>query len=93
MDARLVRQLQVLFRRFLCKGGNGVNVPVTAAAATIAVPLELPEPDGLYGVNVTPDWLTTVRVTAKLTTQFTVDFGTAAPGGGGLIDYIIFRME
>jgi hypothetical protein len=49
------------------------------------------EPDTAYGVVVTPNWLTDDRVTSKATTGFTVDFGTAAPGGGGAIDIVIVR--
>jgi hypothetical protein len=49
------------------------------------------EPDANYAVLVTPSWLTTHRVTSKATTGFTVDFGTAAPGGGGTIDIMMVR--
>lgn len=49
------------------------------------------EPDANYGVVVTPSWLTTVRVTGKLTTGFTVDFGTATPDANQTIDYVIVR--
>lgn len=93
LDARILTQLRLLFRRHLCPGGNGIAVVVPATDTTVDVPLAIAEQDTEYGVVVTPDWLTTVRVTSKTATQFTVDFGTAAPGGGGLIDYIVFRQE
>jgi hypothetical protein len=48
------------------------------------------EPDTNYAVIVTPNWLTTHRVTSKATTGFTVDFGTAAPAGA-TFDYFIVR--
>ena len=86
------RQLAVLFRRFLTRGGTGANVAIALAAATHVVPLPKTEPDALYGVLVTPSWLTTVRVTGKTTTQFTVDFGTAAPAGA-TIDFAVIRSE
>lgn len=48
------------------------------------------EPDASFAVLVTPNWLTTHRVTSKATTGFTVDFGTAAPAGA-TFDYIMVR--
>lgn len=48
------------------------------------------EPDTNYAVLITPNWLTTHRVTSKATTGFTVDFGTAAPANAAF-DYMIVR--
>lgn len=48
------------------------------------------EPDATYAVQVTPSWLTTVRVTSKTTAGFTIDFGTAAPAGA-TVDWFIVR--
>jgi hypothetical protein len=38
-------------------------------------------------IVVTPGWLTTFRVTGVSLTGFTIDFGTAAPGGGSTADW------
>ena len=89
---RFARQLAVLIRRYLTPGGTEHSLSVTAAAVTKAVTLAKPEQDASYGVLVTPNWLTTFRVTAKSKTGFTVDFGTAAPASAA-IDYLVFRKE
>jgi hypothetical protein len=50
------------------------------------------EPDANYGVMVTPNWNTTVWITRKATTGFTMNFGTAAPrDGSGMVDWLIVR--
>ncbi|MGI0010478.1 MAG: glycosyl hydrolase family 28-related protein [Nitrosopumilaceae archaeon] len=49
------------------------------------------EPDANYAVIITPSWLTTIRVTSKATTGFTVDFGTATPDANQTVDYFIIR--
>jgi hypothetical protein len=69
---------------------KGVNAPVTAGATSILITLPVTEPNNNYGVNVTPNWNTTVWVTGKTTTGFTVNFGTAAPSGA-MIDWHLFR--
>ena len=92
MDVRFDRQLAVLMRRYLTRGGTAANVAVTAAATTHAVVFAKPEADATFAVAVTPNWLTTFRVTGKLKTGFTVDFGTAAPAGAAM-DYLVFRQE
>lgn len=79
-------------RRFFTQAGNGVAVPVTLAATTITITLPRVESNATYGVNVTPNWLTTSKVTLKTTTNFVVTFGTGAPASA-LIDYITFRSE
>lgn len=48
------------------------------------------EPDANFAVLVTPNWLTTWKVTGKATTGFTVTFGTAAPASA-TFDYMIVR--
>jgi hypothetical protein len=48
------------------------------------------EPDANYAVIVTPAWNTTVWVTDKATTGFTVHFGTA-PSSDSSIDWFIVR--
>lgn len=48
------------------------------------------EPNASYAVIVTPSWSTTVSVTAKAASGFTVSFGTAAPAGGK-VDWMIVR--
>ena len=45
------------------------------------------QPDAVY---VTPQWNTTVWITGKTTTGFTINFGTAAPTGGSALDWVIF---
>lgn len=40
------------------------------------------EADADYDVFVSPSWATTVHVTSKSTSGFTINFGTAAPAGG-----------
>jgi hypothetical protein len=94
VDIKLARQLRVVLRRFLTQGGIGVGVAVTAAAITKAIAFAdgKKEPDANYGVLVTPNWLTTFRVTAKATTGFTIDFGTPAPAGG-TVDYAVVRGD
>jgi hypothetical protein len=42
-----------------------------------------------YQVNIETDWVTAWGISEKLSTGFTIDFGTAAPGGGGQLTYTI----
>jgi hypothetical protein len=51
---------------------------------------DMREPDANYGVIVTPNWGTTAWVTAKATTGFTINFGTAAPASAS-VDWFIVR--
>ena len=85
-------QWRRLRRRALTIGGNGVNVSVTLAATSKAVVFARTEVDALYGVVITPSWLTTHAVTAKATTGFTVTFGTGAPANA-TFDFITHRTE
>ncbi|MHB9023946.1 MAG: hypothetical protein ACYC7E_07170 [Armatimonadota bacterium] len=72
------------------KNLRGINRAVTQGATTYAVTFAVAEPDATYAVSVTPTWNTTVWVTNKATTGFTVNFGTAAPSGAKC-DWIIIR--
>lgn len=68
------------------------SVAMGAAASTAAVTLSPAEPDTDYRVSLSPSynagglWYTT-----KATTGFTVNAATAAPGGGGTIDWFLQR--
>jgi tetrahydromethanopterin S-methyltransferase subunit E len=91
---KIDRQLRVLLRRFLTQGGVGVDVAVTAGAATKAIAFAdgKHEPNASYAVLVTPSWLTTFRVTAKATTGFTIDFGTVAPAAA-TVSYAVLKGD
>jgi hypothetical protein len=93
VDARDLAQLRMLQARELTRAGNYVNLAVSAGATTKVVSFTKAEPNVSYGVRVTPGWGTTVWVTGKLVGQCTVNFGTAAPGGGSTIDVSVFRSE
>ena len=69
---------------------KGNNVAVAAGATSLAVSLPLTLPNTNYAVYVTPQWNTSVWVTGKTTTGFTINFGTAAPTGGSALDWVIF---
>jgi len=69
---------------------KGVGITVTAGATSLLVTLPEAEPDASYGVLVVPSWNTTVWVTNKTTSGFTVNFGTA-PTADSPIDYFIYR--
>lgn len=83
-------QVKRVVRQFLTRGGTRVEHSVLQTAATTSVVIDPVEPDTEYGVLVTPNWLTTCRVTSKTVNGFTVDFGTAAPADAA-IDYLVFR--
>jgi len=69
---------------------RGNNVAVAAGATSLAVTLSQTLPSTNYAVYVTPQWNTTVWITGKTTTGFTINFGTAAPTGGSYVDWVIF---
>lgn len=52
---------------------------------------DMREPDANYVVLVDTDWTTSYSITGKATTGFTVNFGTAAPGGGGTMSWVLVR--
>lgn len=93
MDPRTLERIRRLVVRFLTAGGNQVAVAVTAAATSVSITFPRSEPDVSYGVVATPDWDTTTYVTSKTTSGCTINFGTAAPGGGGAVDLVTFRTE
>jgi len=69
---------------------KGNNVSVAAGATSLAVTLSQALPSTNYAVYVTPQWNTSVWVTGKTKTGFTINFGTAAPTGGSALDWVIF---
>jgi hypothetical protein len=93
-DLKLARQIGIVLRRFLTPGGVGVAVAVTAAAVAKAIAFAdgKKEADANYGVLATPSWGTTVWVTAKAKTGFTLNFGTAAPANA-TVDYAVLRGD
>lgn len=44
-------------------------------------------------ITATPNWDTTVFIVARGTTGFTLNFGTAAPGGGGTADWLAVEPD
>lgn len=88
-DRAAFKRLQV---RHLTSLGNLVDFPVTAGVATLAVTFPMAEAKVSFGVVALPNWLTTVRVTTKTRTGFTLDFGTVAPANASL-DICTFRSE
>jgi len=69
---------------------KGNNVAVAAGATSLAVTLSQNLNTTNYAVYVTPQWNTTVWITGKTSTGFTINFGTAAPTGGSYVDWVIF---
>lgn len=49
------------------------------------------EDDANYQIVATPSWATTVHVTGKATTGFTLNFGTAAPDANQTVAWLLFR--
>lgn len=92
-DPREAAKWARLRLRHFTVSGTGVNIPVSAAATSLAVAFAREEPDTDYGVLITPSWGTTHYVTNKSTTGFTANFGTGAPGGGGILDWSTHRSE
>lgn len=91
-DIRYERQQNIIRRRVLTLGGNQIAVPVTSTHTTVAVTFGQPEVDTAYGVAACPNWGTTVWVTSKATTGFTLNFGTAAPASAS-VDFTTYRTE
>jgi len=69
----------------------GVDVSVSNGASSHTVTLSRTQENAVYGVSVIPSWDTTVYITAKSTTQFTVTFGTNA-GASDTLDWFIYRQ-
>ncbi len=81
--------------RFFTAAGNGVDTAVVGGASSTAITFKRTEPNTKYGALVIPSWNTTVYLASgdKLTTGFTVHYGSNAPGGGGTISWATFRSE
>jgi hypothetical protein len=71
-------------------GNRGVNVSLPSAMYNVTITLPYPEPDTNYGVLVSPTWNTTVWITSKTTTSFTVQFSSSTPIGAK-IDWLVYR--
>lgn len=85
--------VNALRRRWLTNAGNQIGLAVPATNTSLAVTFIDSMATLAYGVIVTPNWNTTAWVTSKTITGCTVNFGTGAPGGGGLIDIAVYATE
>ena len=85
-------EFRVMRKRALTRAGNGIATAVTATATTVTITLPKTEDDANYGVVAVPNWGTTVFVTGKTTSQFVINFGTAAPASA-TVDWLTFRSE
>jgi len=79
-----------IFSANISNSFRGNNIAVAAGATSLAVSLSQTLPNTNYAVYVTPQWNTSVWITGKSTTGFTINFGTAAPTGGSALDWVIF---
>ena len=77
----ILKRVLVLTNQEVAEGAVSTNVTFTPA-----------QPDTNYHVVATPSWNTTVYVTNKSTGGFTVNYGTAAPSGGGVVDISCWRL-
>jgi hypothetical protein len=91
-DAQTQAEYSTLRRRYLTKAGSGVSAPVAGGATSLSVTFLRQEPNVVYGVSCTPSWDTTVWVTGKSVSGFTIQFGTA-PAGAETVDWMTFRSE
>jgi hypothetical protein len=66
--------------------GNGAGKPPHMRYVPSRV-----EDDANYQIVATPSWATTVWVTGKTTTGFTLNFGTAAPDANQTVSWLLFR--
>ncbi len=66
------------------KGTAAVGSGVTSVAVTIPA-----QSTTTYLVHATPGYATTVHVTSKTTTGFTLVFGTGGPSGGSTCDWMV----
>ena len=73
-------------------GSNLAGIQAVATSATTAtVTFSYPaEPNTSYAVQLTTTWQTTIAITSKSTTGFTVSFGTAAPAASS-VHWLIVR--
>lgn len=91
-STRVDRWANALRRRWLTTGGNQIALPVPATNTSLAVTFLNAMATLKYGVIVTPNWNTTVWVTAKAATGCTVNFGSAAPANA-TIDIATYQSE
>lgn len=86
--------LNASFQKNIIPHWKAVNQAVSSGATTLSVSfsgLSLNDQnDASFAVLVTPQWDTTVWVTSKATTGFTINFGTA-PGADSALDWLIVR--
>jgi len=80
-------------------GGDGLNVPlfliretgqVAVPAGSWNVPVVLSTPLAHSIIIALPNWNTTVYWSADSAAGFTLNFGTQAPPGGGLVNWGVF---
>lgn len=71
---------------------RGRDVAVEASSLYLEIALPRPASNGKFGVRVTPSWPTTLAITGKSTTGFTVSFGTPAPADAHL-DWLLVPVS
>jgi hypothetical protein len=91
LESRTALILEWVARTFGVPGGAGVETVVPLGSTQMTVPLPRVAP-GAYGVTAQPSWLTTVAVTGRAATGFTLLFGTAAPAGAH-VHWITFTTD
>lgn len=73
------------------KNLRGITAPVAGAATFLDVTFAVAEADAQFGVYVSTRWNTTTWISNYSINGFRVNFGTAVPGGGSFIDWLIIR--
>jgi hypothetical protein len=81
--AQQVNAVQTAFQAF--------QLAVAAGFTTKPVVFTFPYADLNYSMAAMPDWSTTVFFSVKAVGGFTLNFGTAAPGGGGNVTVMTMR--
>ena len=81
---------QLLMQYMHTQAGLRVKLAVGNGATTVTYTFSSPDYDDNYGIVATPTWSTTVRVSARSITAFTLTFGTAA-GASDTVDVMSFR--
>ncbi len=72
------------------EGRGAPNIVVAKSATSLSVTLSPAEPDTTYEIGTTPAFNSTVFYSAKATTGFTLNFGTA-PAAASTLDWIVDR--
>jgi hypothetical protein len=67
------------------------QLAVAGAATTKAVTFTFPYADTNYSMAAMTDWNTTIFFSVKAVGGFTLNFGTASPGGGGNVTVMTMR--